>query len=256
MRARYNAKHPGLNPNIPPGAKSDSQNKLASTTQIRAKTRFSQEQTEKGQKLERNRRPSQATRCQVKKHTAPSVTLFRTDLPRDTMHSNGWRGLDQAACQNAVALYHAPPVQLRDSKLDTSETLWQERQTTSLHHQLPTKTCDQPLCLPGTALGGIAEASQPRAPRALRVYYGMVSLKRPEPWRDQCILRAGWVGGRERKLPLKSLVPNASVIPLCTRSKLSQTRASKNASMTCAFPHLNQQTTQSNPISQPNTPHS
>ena len=60
----------------------------------------------------------------------------------------------------------------------------------------------------------------------------------------------GWAKGNCHSSPW---CQNASVIPICTRSKLSQTRASKNASMTCAFPQKNQQTTLSNPISQPNT---
>ena len=54
---------------------------------------------------------------------------------------------------------------------------------------------------------------------------------------------------RERKLSLLSLVPK------CQRntSKLTQTRATKNASKTSVYPQLNQQTTQTNPICQPNT---
>ena len=53
-------------------------------------TRFSQEPTEKGQTLKGNRQSSQATHCLVKKYTVPSVTSFRTDLPRDSMRRNGW----------------------------------------------------------------------------------------------------------------------------------------------------------------------
>ena len=54
-----------------------------------------------------------------------------------------------------------------------------------------------PLHLSSTALGGIAEASQPRAPRAPRVLHGMVSPKRPEPQHDQS-LPPRWVGGWAR----------------------------------------------------------
>ena len=61
------------------------------------------------------------------------------------------------------------------------------------------------MCLPSTALGGIAEASQLRAPRAPRVRHGMVSPKRPEPWMISAHLRAGWVGGRETR--------NAHLVP-------------------------------------------
>ena len=53
-------------------------------------TRFSQEPTEKGQTLKGNRQSSQATHCLVKKYAVPSVTSFRTDLPRDSTRRNGW----------------------------------------------------------------------------------------------------------------------------------------------------------------------
>ena len=49
-----------------------------------ARTTSEQQRTLKG-----NSQPSQPTHCQVKIYTAPSVTLFRTDLPRDTMRGNG-----------------------------------------------------------------------------------------------------------------------------------------------------------------------
>ena len=57
----------------------------------------------------------------------------------------------------------------------------------------------EPLCTTSPALGGIAEASQPRAPRVPRVPHSMVSPKRPDPWHDQNSPRAGWVGGWARK---------------------------------------------------------
>ena len=55
MRARYNAKHPGLNPNIlPPVTKTCSRDKLTSDLQTRdGLDSISQEQTEKGQTLKK-----------------------------------------------------------------------------------------------------------------------------------------------------------------------------------------------------------